>query len=323
MSRTANWSGSQAFHWSFRKYHFARTVAGMSPTIRGALLASTALALVGSLVAASDAVEGYPLPEGQFFRYLIAAAILLAIARGRLPRLTRRELLGMSALAATGLVLFNLFVIEGVRETDPATVGVIVGCVPVVLAIAAPLLERRPISGRVLLAGVVVSLGAAGVQWADGGITWLGLGLALGALACEASFSLFAAPHLERLGPLAVSTYACLLALPMLAVWSVVAGGVEVPAPSGSELTALVYLGAAVTTGGFVCWYTAVGLLGVERAGLFSGVLPVSALVCSAALGFAEVTPERIAAVAVVVAGITLGVAAPRASSLRALSPSG
>jgi hypothetical protein len=49
----------------------------------------------------------------------------------------------------------------------------------------------------------------------------------------------------------------------------------------------------------------------------------VSALVCSAALGFAEVTPERIAAVAVVVAGITLGVAAPRASSLRALSPSG
>jgi len=295
----------------------------MSPTTRGALLASTALALVGSLVAASDAVEGYPLPEGQFFRYLIAAAILLVIARGRLPRLTRRELLGMSALAATGLVLFNLFVIEGVRETDPATVGVIVGCVPVVLAIAAPLLERRPISGRVLLAGVVVSLGAAGVQWADGGITWLGLGLALGALACEASFSLFAAPHLERLGPLAVSSYACLLALPMLAAWSVVAGGVEVPAPSGSELTALVYLGAAVTTGGFVCWYTAVGLLGVERAGLFSGVLPVSALVCSAALGFAEVTPERIAAVAVVVAGITLGVAAPRASSLRALSPSG
>jgi drug/metabolite transporter (DMT)-like permease len=109
----------------------------------------------------------------------------------------------------------------------------------------------------------------------------------------------------------------------MLAAWSLVAGGIELPAPSGSELTALVYLGAAVTTGGFVCWYTAVGLLGVERAGLFSGVLPVSALVCSAALGFAEVTPERIAAVAVVVAGITLGVAAPRASSLRALSPSG
>ena len=80
----------------------------------------------------------------------------------------------------------------------------------------------------------------------------------------------------------------------------------------GAELVALVYLGAIVTTGGFLCWYTAVGILGVERAGLFAGVLPVSALACSAALGVAGVTPERLVAVAVVVAGITLGVRAGR-----------
>jgi drug/metabolite transporter (DMT)-like permease len=192
---------------------------------------------------------------------------------------------------------------------------VIVGCVPVVLALAGPLLERRPVSGRVLVAGVVVSVGAAGVQWADGGITWLGLGLALGALACEAAFSLLAAPHLERLGPLAVSTYACLFALPLLASWSLIAGGPELPTPNAEELAALVYLGAIVTTGGFLCWYTAVGILGVERAGLFAGVLPVSALACSAALGVAAVTPERLVAVAVVAAGITLGV--------RGLAPEG
>jgi drug/metabolite transporter (DMT)-like permease len=283
----------------------------MSATLRGALLATLALAAVGSLVAASDAVEAYPVAEGQFLRYLLAGAILFGLARGRLPRLAPPEALGLAALAATGLVLFNFFVIEGVRETDPAIVGVIVGCVPVVLAVAAPLLERRPISGRVLVAGVVVALGAAGVQWADGGITWLGLGLALGALACEAAFSLLAAPHLQRLGPLAVSAYACLFALPLLAGWSLVAGGPELPAPSGAELAALMYLGAIVTTGGFVCWYTAVRILGVERAGLFSGVLPVSALVCSALLGAAEVSPERLVAVAVVAGGITLGVRGP------------
>ena len=282
----------------------------MSATLRGSLLATLALALVGSLVAASDTVEGYPLAEGQLLRYSIAAAILLVLARGRLPRLTRREALGLTSVAATGLVLFNVFVVEGVRETDPATVGVIVGCVPVVLAVAAPLLARRPLSGRVLLAGLVVSLGAAGVQWTDGGITPLGLGLALGALACEAAFSLLAAPHLERLGPLAVSAYACLFALPLLAAWSLAGGGLEPAAPSGRELAAIVYLGAAVTAGGFVAWYSAVGLLGVERAGLFAGVLPVSALACSALLGVAGVTPARLAAVAVVVAGITLGVKA-------------
>jgi drug/metabolite transporter (DMT)-like permease len=297
----------------------------VSTTLRGSLLATLALALVGSLVAASDAVESYPLAEAQFLRYLLAAAILFALARGRLPRLARSEAVGLAALAATGLVLFNVFVVEGVRETDPATVGVIVGCVPVVLAVAAPLLERRPLSGRVLVAAVVVSAGAAAVQWTDGGISSLGLGLALGALACEAAFSLLAAPHLERLGPLAVSAYACLFALPLLAAWAIARGGPELPAPTAEELAAVVYLGAAVTTSGFVAWYTAVRLLGVERAGLFSGVLPVSALACSAALGVAAFTPGRLAAVAVVAAGITLGVLTGRrataGSGTRAISP--
>jgi drug/metabolite transporter (DMT)-like permease len=279
----------------------------VSATLRGSLCATTALALVGSLVAASDAVEGYPFAAGQALRYLLAGSVLVLLVRGRLPRLRPREALGLAALAATGLVLFNLFVIEGVRETDPATVGVIVGCVPVVLAVAGPLLAGRGVSGWVVAAAVVVAVGAAGVQWADGGITLAGLLLALGALACEACFSLLAAPRLERLGPLAVSAYACLFAVPMLAAWSLIADGPSLTMPSSEEAAAIAYLGVAVTTIGFVAWYTAVGLLGVERAGLFSGVLPISALACSAALGVAEVTPERLAAVAVVAAGITLG----------------
>ena len=165
----------------------------VSPTLRGALLATLALALVGSLVASADLVEGYPLPTGQALRYALAALVLLVVARGRLPRLDLREALGLAAVSATGLVLFNLFVIEGVRETDPATVGVIIGCVPVVLALAGPLLEGRPLSPRVITAAVVVAVGAAGVQWAGGGITTAGLLFALGALACEAGFSLLAA----------------------------------------------------------------------------------------------------------------------------------
>jgi drug/metabolite transporter (DMT)-like permease len=292
----------------------------VSATVKGMLLAAAAFALVGSLVAASDAIESYPLAEGQFLRYLLAAAALLALARGRLPRLAAREALGLTALAATGLVLFNVLVVEGVRESDPATVGVIVGCVPVVLALAGPLLERRPISGRVLIAAVTVAAGAAGVQATDGAITPAGLLLALGALGCEAAFSLLAAPHLARLGALAVSAYACILALPLLAAWSLVAGGPDLPAPDAGEALALAYLALAVTTGGFLCWYTAVHTLGVERAGLLSGVLPVSALACSVAIGAAHVTPARLAAVVIVAAGITLGgrETAPRPEPARA-----
>ncbi len=279
----------------------------MSTALRGSALATLAFVLVGSLVAASDEVETYPLAEGQFLRYLLAAVVLLALARGRLPRVTAREAAGLGALAATGLVLFNVLVVAGVRKSDPATIGVVVGCVPVVLAFAAPLLERRPLSGRVVAAAVAVALGAALVQAGGGGITETGLALALGALACEAAFSLLAVPHLRRLGPLAVSAYACLLALPLLAAWSLASGGPEVPRPDGGQAVALAYLALAVTAGGFLAWYSAVGLLGAERAGLFSGVLPVSALACSAAIGAAELTPGRLAGVLLVGAAITVG----------------
>ena len=47
----------------------------MSTVLKGSLLATAALALVGSLVAAADFVEGYPLSTGQALRYALAAAV--------------------------------------------------------------------------------------------------------------------------------------------------------------------------------------------------------------------------------------------------------
>jgi drug/metabolite transporter (DMT)-like permease len=281
-----------------------------STEIKGTLAASGAFAAVGSLVAASDVIEGYPFAAGQAVRYAAAAALLVIIARGRLPIPTAREALYLLALAATGLVLFNVFVIAGVRAADPATVGVIIGCVPIVLALLGPAIERRPVRLSVVAAAVIVAAGAAGVEYSGGDLTAVALAFALGALACEAAFSLFAVPVLDRLGALAVSAYACIAAVPLLAVWALADAGATLPTPTTAQALAFAYLAFGVTTGGFLLWYTSIRLLGVERAGLFSGVLPISALACSAAIGAAEITPVRLLGVAVVAAGVTLGMRA-------------
>ena len=99
-------------------------------------------------------------------------------------------------------------------------------------------------------------------------------------------------------------------------------GGVALAAPSAREALALGYMAVVVTAGGFVAWYGAIGRLGVERAGLFSGVLPVTALFTGALLGHADVTPQRVAGVAVVAAGITAGLRlSERARPTRAARP--
>jgi drug/metabolite transporter (DMT)-like permease len=277
-------------------------------TLTGSFLAVLAFMAVGSSVAAAEELVDYPVAAGQAARYAVAALLLLVIVRGRLRRPTARELLQLGLLSLTGLVLFNVLLVEAVRRADAGSVGVIVGAVPVVLVVVAPLLAGERVRPALLGAAVAVALGAALVQSAGGGMSATALALSLGVLACEACFGLLARPLIPVFGPAGVSAWIVLLAVPML----LAGGGAELIAPTTSELLALAYMAAAVTAGGFVCWYGAIARLGVERAGLFSGVLPVTALFTAALLGHAEVTPQRIAGIAVVAAGITAGLLAAR-----------
>jgi drug/metabolite transporter (DMT)-like permease len=282
-------------------------------TLTGSLLAVLAFMAVGSSVAAAGELTAYPVAGGQAIRYALAGLLLLALVRGRLRRPSPRELLMLLALSAAGLVLFNILLLEAVRRADAGSVGVIVGALPVVLVTLGPLLQRQRIRPALLGTAVVVALGAALVQTAGGGMPPDALLLSLGVLACEACFGLLARALIPTFRPAGVSTWIALLAVPvLLAIGLATDGGGVLATPTRDQALALGYTAAAVTAGGFVAWYGSIARLGVERAGLFSGVLPVTALFAGALLGHADITPQRIIGIAVVAAGITAGQLAAR-----------
>jgi drug/metabolite transporter (DMT)-like permease len=236
-------------------------------------------------------------------------AVAVASRRG-LPRISWRAALQLAALAATGLVAFNLLVLGALEEAEPAAVGVIVGCVPIVLALAGPLLAHRAPVARVVAAALVVTVGAAVVRVGDS--TLAGFLLSLGALVGEALFSLLAVSLLPRLGPVVLSTYVCAMAAGGLGVAAVLVDGDQVlPLPSAEDGAAIAYLAVAVTAIAFVAWYSGVQRLGVERAGLFAGLIPVSTLFCAAAIGTGSLGLVEALGVLVVGAGVSLGVSAP------------
>jgi drug/metabolite transporter (DMT)-like permease len=274
--------------------------------------AAGAMAIVGSSFAVLDTLRAYPASGGQAVRYAIAGALLLVLARRRLQRPTARQLVRLALLAATGLAAFNLLVLAAEASMDPGSVGVIVAAVPVLLALAGPIQARRRIEPRVLGAAVLVAAGAAAVQGLSGDVSLEGLAAAFGALACEAAFSLLAAPLLRPLGPVAVSAWAAVLAVPLLVVAGVAIDGPSgfLQAPTRDEALALAWLTIAVTAVAFVLWYSAIQTLGVERAGLLSGVLPVSALLVAALLGRETLTAGRLAGAVAVGAGIAVGLIA-------------
>ena len=287
----------------------------MNSLSRGPAAAAAAMFLVGTLAAISSVINGYPLYGGQALRYSLAAVILLAVARSRglgLVRLTARETFLLLSLAATGLVLFNVCVIEATRHASPTLVGTVIGTVPVVLALAGPLLARSRPSARVVAGAVVVVAGATLTTGLGGG-SLAGLAWSAGALACEACFSLLALPLLPKLGPIRVSAYTVAVAVPLLLVVGVVAdGGGVLRMPTPAEATALVYLGTIISVGAFLLWYGALPRLGADRAGLFAGVLPIGAIVTTVLLGLGAPTATELGGVALVIAGLVVGLAPGR-----------
>lgn len=290
----------------------------MSSSTVPAAGAAAAMLLVGTSTAVSATIADYPVLSGQALRYALAAAILLAVVRHqRLPRagLTPRDFLLLAALAATGLAGFNIFLVEATRHASPAMIGTVVGAIPVVLALAGPLSQRRRPAARTVGAAAVVTLGAA-VAAGFGGGSLHGVLLSLGALVGEVAFSLLALPLLPKLGPMRVAAYPAALSVPMLLAASLALDGASsLRLPTPTEAAAFGYLGALVTATAFFLWYDALRRLGAERAGLFAGLVPVGALLTTVALGLGKAGPADVAGALLVAAGVVFGLRQPAPTS--------
>ncbi|MEU8197016.1 DMT family transporter [Microbispora amethystogenes] len=277
--------------------------------------AAGAMFLVGTLAAVSGAIADYPVYGGQALRYALAAVILLAAARARglgPVRLRPRQWGLLATLSLTGLALFNVCVVEAARASGPALPGIVLGTVPLALALVGPMATGGRPSPRVVGAGLVVVAGALLATGAGSG-NLPGLLWSLGALACELCFSLLALPLLPLIGPVRLSAWSAVLAVPLLLAAGLALDGRNVlRTPTPAEAAGLAYLALVVTTVAFFLWYRSLPRLGPDRAGLFAGMVPVGAITTAALLGISVPTPADLAGAALVVSGIALGLRSPR-----------
>jgi drug/metabolite transporter (DMT)-like permease len=138
-----------------------------------------------------------------------------------------------------------------------------------------------------------------------------GVGFAALALVCEAGFTLCALPVLLRLGPAGVSFHSVWMAAAGLTVLGLVTEGAHAAGELGaSDVLAALWLAVVVTAVAFLLWYASVGLIGAGRAGLFTGVVPITAAVGGVVLGGAIPGPLVWLGTAVVAAGVALGLRA-------------
>lgn len=286
-----------------------RTADRHQPVV-GALLGAVAMTLVGGSIAASRVLADAPSLTAQAVRYALATGLLAGYARARGVTLRRPrglEWAWLVAVSGCGLVLFNLALMAGSRHAEPAVFGVAMAAVPVLLALLGPVLERRAPAARAVLGAAVVTLGAALVE-GFGRTDGIGLLLAVTVFACEAAFTLCALPVLGQHGPVGVSWHACWIATVAFGVGGVLREGpAAVLQLTTGEWGAVAFMAVGVTAVAFVCWYTGVRLLGSDRAGLLTGVAPVAAIGAGMLLGDAAPAPAVWLGIAVVAAGLAIG----------------
>jgi drug/metabolite transporter (DMT)-like permease len=278
-----------------------------------------AIAMVGGSVAISGVLATAPMYTAEAIRYTVACLLLVLFARvaGQrlvMPRGTEWPWLG--GVALTGSVLFNIALVQGSGHAEPAVLGVSVACVPPLLAVLGPLADGRRPSRAGLAAALVVTCGAALVTGL-GRTDAIGVGWAAVVWGCDAAFTLLAMPVLGRHGPWGVSVHATWIAAVVYGVIGLVHEGPAAVTQIRPDVWLAVGYLAVITAVAFVLWYSAVGRLGAGRAGLLGGVAPIAAAATGVLLGGPAPRPLVWAGVAVVLAGLTLGLRKQPAETTR------
>lgn len=229
----------------------------------------------------------------------------------------------LAVLAAVGLAAFNLVLLVALRHADAPLVATVLGCAPLALAVIGPLQRGHSPAARVVGSAAVVVAGTA-IVYGGGGGDALGIVASAAALVGDVAFSLIAAALTPRLGATRVAAYTCALAVPILAAFSIATGEASSwRTPTPTEAGVLAFLAIIFTGCTFVTWFYGMQLLGVERAGMLTGLLPLTAVVVAAAQASQAPPAGQIAGVFVVAAGLTAGLSTTRtgAAGRRAAVP--
>jgi drug/metabolite transporter (DMT)-like permease len=239
-------------------------------------------------------------------RYGFAAAIFLAIA-GSLP-IARRDW-WLVVVAAVLLFLNQISFVYALERTTAATVGLILGSLPIFAGLIglAVGLERLP--GRFWLAAMVSFGGVALVALGSGDDLSGSLGgdlLGVATSATWAGYSVAIAPLMARYSPLRIS--AVVLTLTWLGLLA--AGYGQTTDQDFSlgwkvwALFAFAVLGPLVITN--VLWYTALHRVGPSRATLAANLQPFVAALFGVILLSEHIAPVQVAGGMLIAAGILL-----------------
>ena len=244
------------------------------------------------------------------YRLLFACLGLVPVAIARGVRVRRGDWPALALAALCGVPILFLVQFEGLARTTVAHASLMIGTMPMLLAVGAALfagerLDRRgwgAVAASTAGAGLIVV--AAPASRASGGPTLLGDLLVVASLVSAVVWVLLSQRMMKRYASSVVTTTVLMLGTALLGVWVVLMYGPPPTDLSRSSWLAVASQGLLATTLATLLWNWGVEWVPASRAGVFVNLEPV----IGAALGV-TILGETLGALAFVGALLILGAA--------------
>lgn len=279
-----------------------------------------AMALWGSsFVALKIAFADYHPMWVIFLRMLVAAICFLFLLR-RVMQFNYHQgdwkrLLGLSLAEPC---LYFVFEAKALEYTSAAQAGMIVGLLPLIVALLARWWLGERVTRFMIIGSCVAITGVAGLSLlssatVDAPNPLLGNSLELLAMVCAAIYSIQLKALSPRYSPFALTALQGLTGSIFFLPLALLA-----PAPtviSWPAISAIVYLGAAVTLGAYLCYNIAISRLPVTVASTFSNLIPVFGLLFAFVVLGERFTSGQLWCALVVIIGVVISQRRPAAAT--------
>jgi drug/metabolite transporter (DMT)-like permease len=265
----------------------------------------------GNYVLGSVAVSTMSAFDLTYLRWVIAVVPLVVIAQGvEKPqwRIVLRSWPLLTALAALGMLAYNLFLYEALNFTTAAGASLINAANPAVMALLAVLLVRDRLSVQAIV-GIALSLFGVLLILSEGSLLTLGsldvnFGqiLMLGAVLVFSLYSIWGR-LLKSVPPITATAAQAVIVLVVMTPFAAVSGVVWPMEPA--SLWALLYIGLLPSVGSYVLWNLALRDTKASIAGIYLNLITVFTVAVALVLGETVPASELIGG-AVVIVGVVL-----------------
>lgn len=273
--------------------------------------------IVGSSVVAGKLiVQSFPVFLASELRFLVATIILvpILIKFEGFPSITKRDLLILFLQALSGVFLFNIFILYGLKITTAIESGIITSTIPAVTGVLAFFFLKEKLTKKVIIGILLAVLGTLTINIFGsfsvverGTSPLFGNILIFGAVISEAFFIIFGKFIAQRVSPLAISTIVSIFGAVLFLPFALYEGNqFKFEEVSIEEWGLVFYFGIVVTVIAFILMYQGLSKVPASTAGVLTGVLPISSVILSVNILGEEITYTHLVGIVITLIAIYL-----------------